>query len=108
MSLLATGFSRHWLARDRPEQLLQIWQARAEHKRSNPLVYISRHTEFMVRRCFLPYALLFFAILNLTKVAFILSAIGSNIVWILALYSYWSFAKAEKSGPAGSPTSLAA
>jgi phosphatidylglycerophosphate synthase len=108
VSLLATGFSRRWLARDRPEQLLQIWQAHAEGKRSNPLVYISRHTEFMVRRCFLPYALLFFALLNLTKVAFILSAIGSNIVWVLALYSYWTFAKTRTSREAGTTQSVAA
>ena len=29
----------------------------------------------------------FLVVLDLTKVAFIVSAIGSNIVWILALYS---------------------
>jgi phosphatidylglycerophosphate synthase/uncharacterized membrane protein YuzA (DUF378 family) len=108
VSLVATGFSRRWLARGRPEQLLQIWQAHAEGKRSNPLVYISRHTEFMVRRCFLPYAVLFFALLNLTKIAFVLSAIGSNIVWILALYSYWTFTKVQTSRETSTPQSVIA
>ncbi|MBV8552826.1 MAG: flippase-like domain-containing protein [Acidobacteriaceae bacterium] len=108
LSLVATGFSRRWLARDRPEQLLQIWHAHADRKRSNPLVYISRHTEFMTRRCFLPYALLFFALVNLTKVVFILSAIGANIVWILALYSYWLIARSGSSRAAGAPQSVAA
>ncbi|MBV8070876.1 MAG: flippase-like domain-containing protein [Acidobacteriaceae bacterium] len=108
VSLVATALSRRWLARDRPEQLLQIWHAHADRKRSNLLVYISRHTEFMVRRCFLPYALLFFALFNLTKVAFILSAIGANVVWILALHSYWVIARSRNSRVSSAPQPAAA
>lgn len=51
-------------------------------------MYIARQTEFIIRRCFLPYALLAFAVLNIMYIAFIASAIGANLVWILALYSY--------------------
>jgi len=92
MSFLVTGLGRQRLANQRPEQYLAIWQAKAESRPSNPILYIGRNTEFIVRRCFLPYALLFFALLNIMKVAFFLAAIGANLVWLIALYSYSSFA----------------
>jgi phosphatidylglycerophosphate synthase len=92
MSFLVTGFGRQRLANRRPEQYLAIWQAKAESRPSNPILYIGRNTEFIVRRCFLPYALLFFAVLDMMKIAFFLSAIGANLVWLIALYSYSSFA----------------
>ncbi len=92
MSFLVTGLGRHRLATGRPEQYLRIWQAKAEDRRSNPILYFGRYTEFIIRRCFLPYALLFFAVFNITKVAFFLTAIGSNVVWIISLYSHCAFA----------------
>jgi phosphatidylglycerophosphate synthase len=88
MSFLVTGFGRHLLAAGRPEQYLGIWQAKAESRRSNPIMYFGRYTEFVIRRCFMPYALLFFAVFNLTKVVFFLAAIGANVVWLISLYSY--------------------
>jgi uncharacterized protein (TIRG00374 family) len=94
MSFLVTGLQRHRLTAGRPEQLLTIWQTQAASRRSNPFLYIGRHTEFIVRRCFLPYALLFFALFNITQVAFILSAVGANVVWLIALYSHRTFAAA--------------
>jgi phosphatidylglycerophosphate synthase len=96
-SFLVAGLGRHRLATGRPEQYLGIWQAKAESRRSNPVLYIGRHTEFIIRRCFLPYALLFFAVLNLTKVAFVLSAVGANLVWMISLYSYRTFAVPRRS-----------
>jgi phosphatidylglycerophosphate synthase len=92
MSFLVTGLGRRRLAAGRPEQYLGIWQAKAESGRSNPILYFGRYTEFIIRRCFFPYALLFFAALNITKAAFFLAAIGSNVVWIISLYSYCAFA----------------
>ncbi len=92
MSFLVTGFGRQRLANQRPEQYLAIWQAKAERQRSNPILYIGRNTEFIVRRCFMPYALLFLAVLKMLKIAFFLSAIGANLAWLIALYSYSSFA----------------
>ncbi len=56
-------------------------------------LYFCRHTEFIVRRCFFPYALLFFALFNIMNVAFVLSAIGANLVWPIALYSSHTFAR---------------
>jgi uncharacterized protein (TIRG00374 family) len=99
-SFLATGWERHRLAAGRPEQLLRIWQSHAESRPSNLFLYFSRHAEFIVRRCFFPYALLFFALFNIMNVAFVLSAIGANLVWPVALYSSRTFAGARGSAVA--------
>jgi len=97
MSFLVTGIGRHRLAGARPEQYLGIWQTKAESRRSNPILYFGRYTEFVVRRCFMPYALLFFAVFNITKVVFFLAAIGANVVWLISLYSYSAFAVTHRS-----------
>jgi phosphatidylglycerophosphate synthase len=95
-SFLATGWERRRLAAGRPEQLLKIWQSHAESRPSNPFLYFGRHTEFIVRRCFFPYALLVFALFNLMNVAFVLSVIGANLVWPIALYSSLAFARPKR------------
>jgi hypothetical protein len=59
-------------------------------------LYFGRHTEFIVRRCFFPYALLFFALFNLMNVAFVLSVIGANLVWPIALYSSLAFGRPKR------------
>src|SRR5262249_52194114 len=65
-----------------------LWASRAalEHlaasrrkRSSNPFLYAARHMEFIVRRCFFPYALVIFAPLGIMKVAFILSVTGANL-----------------------------
>ena len=96
-SFLVAGLGRHRLAAGRPEQYLGIWQRKAENQRSNPILYVGRHTEFIIRRCFFPYALLFFAILNLTQVAFVLTSIGANLVWVVSVYSFSAFGFLRKS-----------
>jgi uncharacterized protein (TIRG00374 family) len=98
-SFLAIGWERHRLAANRPEQLLKIWQAHAETRPSNPFLYVARNIEFIVRRCFFPYALLVFAVFNIMNVAFVLSAIGANLVWPIALYSSHAFAAGRSSAP---------
>ncbi len=97
-SFLATGWQRHRLAGERPEQMLKIWQTQAESRSSNPLLYFGRHTEFIIRRCFFPYAMLVLALLNIMNVAFVLSAIGANLVWPIALYSSHAFGRGPGSG----------
>ena len=92
-SFLALGWERRRLASGRPEQLLKIWQGHAESRSSNPFLYFGRRLEFIVRRCFFPYALLAFALLNLMNVAFVLSVVGANLVWPIALYSSFAFAR---------------
>ena len=99
-SFLATGWQRHRLAAERPEQLLKIFQTQAEARSSNLLLYFGRHTEFIIRRCFFPYALLVFALFNIMNVAFVLSAIGANLVWPIALYSLHAFGRGRGSGVA--------
>jgi phosphatidylglycerophosphate synthase len=95
-TFLAIGWERRRLAAGRPDQLLKIWQGHAESRPSNPFLYFARHTEFIVRRCFFPYALLVFALFNLMSVAFVLSVIGANLVWPIALYSSLAFAKPKR------------
>jgi phosphatidylglycerophosphate synthase len=96
-SFLTTGWERHRLTAGRPEQLLAIWHSHAKSRPSNVFLYLSRHMEFMVRRCFFPYALVFFALFNIMNPAFVLSAIGANLVWPMALYSCRTFAGARSS-----------
>jgi hypothetical protein len=57
-------------------------------------LYFARHTEFIVHRCFFPNALLFLALFEIMNVAFVLSAIGANLVWPIAVYSSLAFARA--------------
>jgi phosphatidylglycerophosphate synthase len=95
-SFIALGWERRRLASGRPEQLLKIWQAHAEKRSSNPFLYFGRHLEFMTRRCFFPYALLFFALFNIMNVAFVISAIAANLVWPIALYSSLAFARPKR------------
>jgi phosphatidylglycerophosphate synthase len=95
-SFFAVGWQRRRLAAGRPEQLLKIWQGHAESRPSNPFLYFGRHAEFIVRRCFFPYALLVFALFNLMSVAFVLSVIGANLVWPIALYSSLAFARPRR------------
>ncbi len=95
-SFVATGWQRHRLAAERPEQLLAIWQNHAASRPSNPFLYLGRRLEFIVRRCFFPYALLVFALLNIVNVAFVLSVIGANLVWPIALYSAHTFAGTKR------------
>ena len=99
-SFLALGWQRRRLAAGRPEQLLGIWQGHVEKRSSNPLLYAARHLEFIVRRCFFPYALVVFALLGIMNVAFLLSVVGANLVWPVALYSARAFA----GGPAATVT----
>ena len=97
VSIVTTGLQRRQLTNGRPEQYLAVWQKKADSRRSNPFLFLGRHTEFIIRRCFLPYAFLFFALFNIINWAFIAAAVGANVVWTIALYSYLTFAPARAS-----------
>jgi len=97
MSFLAVSFTRQRFSGSQPEKFLAVWQKKAETHSSNPLLFLGRHTEFIIRRCFFPYALFFFALVNLTKVAFVATAIGANVVWMIALYSCVALSTRKKS-----------
>ena len=53
-TMLTTAMQRNKMAGDRPERYLSRWQAQASKRRSNPFLYLSRHTEFLIRRCCMP------------------------------------------------------
>jgi phosphatidylglycerophosphate synthase len=90
-SFLMTGLQRHQMTSGQPQQYLQEWHKKADSRSSNPLLYLGRHTEFIIRRCFLPYLILFFALFGIMNWLLIGATVGANIVWIIALYSYLTF-----------------
>lgn len=90
-TVILAMIGRRRLTKEHPEQYLAVWQKNAERRASNPIMYVGRYTEFMVRRCFLPYPFVVFAILNVTNFAFYLTAIGANIAWMISLYSNITF-----------------
>jgi phosphatidylglycerophosphate synthase len=98
MSFLMTGLQRHQMTNGRPEQYLQEWHKKADSRSSNPLLYLGRHTEFIIRRCFLPYVILFFALLGVMNWFLIGATVGANMVWIVALYSYLAFTQSRTAG----------
>jgi phosphatidylglycerophosphate synthase len=103
-----SSVQRRNLTDGRPEQLLEIWQKKAESRRSNPFLYLGRHLEFMIRRCFLPYPLLVFAALNIINIAFLLSVFGVNVAWLIALYSCRQFTPTKGTRRGGGSAALCA
>ena len=99
-SFLAVGRQRRRLAAGRPDQYLGIWHTQARSRSSNPFLYVARHTEFIARRCFFPYALVCFALLGIMNVAFILSVVAANLVWPFALYTSRAFSRSSSPVPA--------
>lgn len=99
-TFIIASLGRNRMSGDHPEQYLAKWQKAAESHRSTVLIYIGRYTEFIIRRCFLPYALLALALLNFIPAALYASAIGANVAWIIALRSYLAFSPKRRSGPA--------
>jgi phosphatidylglycerophosphate synthase len=106
MSFMMTGIQRHQLANGRPERYLLEWHTKADSRSSNPLLYLGRHTEFIIRRCFLPYVILIFALFGVMNWFLVGATVGANIVWIVALYSLLAFTPPRTIGLQGSPLSV--
>jgi phosphatidylglycerophosphate synthase len=111
MTFILAAIGRKRLSGERPEQYLAAWQKNAERRMSNPLAYVGRHLEFIVRRCFLPYALLAFALFNVIWIPVCVGAIGANLAWIISGYSLITFSRPSQTAatmPANSvsPASL--
>jgi hypothetical protein len=84
------------LAAERPEQLLGIWHNHPEESAfQSPRVRGATYGVHGASLLF-SYALLAFALLNISNVAFVLSVIGANLVWPVALYSSNIFAGARR------------
>jgi len=90
-SFLTTALQRRRMTGARPDQYLSLWKAQASRRSSNPFLYLGRHTEFLIKRCCMPYLVLACALFGATYMAFIGAAVGSNIVWPIVLYSYFTF-----------------
>jgi phosphatidylglycerophosphate synthase len=90
-TFLTTALQRRRMAGARPEQYLSLWKAQASRRSSNPLLYLGRHTEVLIKRCCMPYLVLAFALFGATYMAFIGAAVGANIAWPIVLYSYFMF-----------------
>ena len=100
LTFIVAGIGRKRLAGDRPEQYLQRWQDNAERRSAGLLVRMARHTEFIVRRCFLPYWILLLALLNLTPALIYMAAFGANVAWIISLRSVITFSMRSNSAAA--------
>jgi phosphatidylglycerophosphate synthase len=96
LSFFVVSWLRRRMAAAQPDKFLAIFQSKAETRSSNPLLFLARNTEFIIRRCFFPYALLVAALLNLIKPVFIITAISANLVWTIALYSSLALSRNER------------
>lgn len=91
MTFITASVGRKQLSGKHPEQYLAIWQTKAESRSAGLVVNFGRYTEFIVRRCFLPYLLLVLAILNLMPMFLYMAAFGANVAWIVSLRSLIAF-----------------
>jgi len=85
-----TAMQRHKMASARPEQYLILWKAEVTKRQSNPILNLGRRTEFLIKRCCMPYLVLACALFGATYMAFIGAAVGANIAWLIVLYSYFT------------------
>jgi phosphatidylglycerophosphate synthase len=100
MTFIMAGIGRRRLSGSRPEQYLELWQKNAGRRSAGLLMRMGRQTEFIVRRCFLPYLLLGLAVLNLTQLFIYLAAFGANVAWIVSLRSVVAFSAKSNSAAA--------
>ena len=91
MTFITASVGRKQLSGKHPEQYLAVWQKKAESRSAGPVVNFGRYTEFIVRRCFLPYLLLVLAMLNLMPMFLYMAAFGANVAWIVSLCSLIAF-----------------
>ena len=96
LTFISAAIGRKRLSGNRPEQYLLVWQKHAESRSAGKLLRMARQTEFIVRRCFLPYFLLALAVLNLMHALVYMAAFGANVAWIVSLRSLISFSGRSK------------
>jgi phosphatidylglycerophosphate synthase len=99
LTFIMAGVGRNRMSGNRPEQYLAVWHKNAESQSSGLLLRMARHTEFVVRRCFLPYLILVLAVLNLMPVLVYMAAFGANVAWIVSLRSLIAFSGRRKTSP---------
>ncbi|MCS6804172.1 MAG: CDP-alcohol phosphatidyltransferase family protein [Blastocatellia bacterium] len=88
LSSLTIGYQRRRVAKDRPEKFGKQWEEKMEaHQATNPILRMARHLYFLLRRAFVPYAVMAFALINFLEFILVTSAIAANIAWMVSLYS---------------------
>jgi phosphatidylglycerophosphate synthase len=95
-TFITASIGRKRLSGNHPEQYLAIWQKKAESRSAGLVVNFGRYTEFIVRRCFLPYLLLVLAMLNLMPAFLYMAAFGANVAWMVSLGSLIAFSSGRK------------
>lgn len=71
---------------------------------SNPFYRVMRTCNFLVTRAAFPYYVVLFSLLALSKVIFVLMAVGANLAWMLTAYaSRLSFTMTPPPAPAHAP-----
>ncbi len=87
MSMVTLLYQRRLSNRNRPEKFGTKWQRTMEANKENLIFRFARIHHFLLRRAFLPYAFMFFALINFTQFVVIVSALGANLTWMITLYS---------------------
>lgn len=87
MSTASLIYQRKLSNRSQPEKFGTKWQREMEANKGNVIFRFARIHHFLLRRAFLPYAFLFFALIHFTQFVVIVSALGANLTWIITLYS---------------------
>jgi phosphatidylglycerophosphate synthase len=96
ITFITASIGRKRLSGNNPEQYLAVWQKKAESRSAGLVVNFGRYTEFIVRRCFLPYWILVLAIFNLMPAFLYMAAIGANVAWLMSLGSLITFSSGQK------------
>jgi phosphatidylglycerophosphate synthase len=102
ITFITASVGRKQLSGKHPEQYLALWQKKAESRSAGLVVNFGRYTEFIVRRCFLPYLLLVLAMLNLMPMFLYMAAFGANVAWIVSLRSLIAFSSGHNNKFKGS------
>jgi phosphatidylglycerophosphate synthase len=96
ITFIIASIGRRRLSGQNPERYLAVWQKKAESPSAGLIVNFGRYTEFIVRRCFLPYLILVLAILNVMPAFLYMAAIGASVAWLISLRSLITFSSAHK------------
>jgi phosphatidylglycerophosphate synthase len=96
ITFITASIGRRRLSGKNPEQYLAVWQKKAESRSAGLVVKFGRYTEFIIRRCFLPYLILVLAILNDMPAFLYMAAIGANVAWFISLRSLIRFSSGPK------------
>jgi phosphatidylglycerophosphate synthase len=96
ITFITASIGRKRLSGKNPEQYLAVWQKKAESRSAGLMVKFGRYTEFIIRRCFLPYLIFVLAILNVMPAFLYMAAIGANVAWFISLRSLIRFSSGPK------------